>query len=333
MTTPRQPPVRKKAAPARKATAARKPPAGKKAAPARKKAAPARKKAVPARKATAARPPRPAMDERIRQRRQAVQLQEQRRRRRVVTSVLVLALLIGGGFGVSRTPLFAVGEVRLEGVSDDRHDEVIDAAGVAVGTNVLDVDTQAVALRIEALPWVRSANVRRAPAALEIVVVAREPAAVVRLSAAAWVVDSEGWVLGGGAPAGLVQIEAPQAVMAPVGERISDVGVRNALAMHAALPEDVRSLVDRYDAPSDRGLRLHLGAHAAEGKPAPPGVWVRVGLAERVEAKAKVILLLLDQARRQAQEAGQSVDEGELPPGIAELDVRAPDNPVLIPHS
>jgi hypothetical protein len=54
-------------------------------------------------------------------------------------------------------------------------------------------------------------------------------------------------------------------------------------------------------------------------------VWVRFGRAERVGSKAQVIGLLLDQARQQAALTGSE----DL--GITELDVRAPDNPVLIP--
>jgi len=304
--------------------------------PPRRPAAPARKPAARGRPPAAkqARPPtRPAVDPRIRARRRQVAQEQVRRRRRVTLSALGLVLLLAGAYGVSRTPLFLVDEVRVSGVSGVRAEEVREVAAIGRGTNLLDIDIDAVTTRVEDLPWVKDAVVRRLPTAVELRVVPRTAAAVVRLARAAWVVDPDGWMLAGGSPAELVRIDAPNAVLPSVGERIADRGVRNALRVHAALPDALRRTVDRYEAPSDRGLRLHLRAPAAAGATdaAERGVWVRFGLAQRVEAKARVIGLLLDQAREQAATEGVAVGAGELPPGIAELDVRAPDNPVLVP--
>jgi hypothetical protein len=89
-------------------------------------------------------------------------------------------------------------------------------------------------------------------------------------------------------------------------------------------PRGLRDAVVRYDAASERGLRALLDARvldeAAEG-----GIWVRLGTAERMDAKARVVALLLEQIR----------DESERLAGarVAELDVRAPDNPVVVPES
>ena len=333
-------PVRKPAAkaPARK-PAPRKPAAK---APARKPAA--RK---PAAKAPARKPPRrtgPPVDQRILERRRQVREEAARRRRRIATSVLTLTLVLAGAYGVSRSPLFAVGEVRIAGLAAERAEQVREVAAIRTGGNVLDVDTAGVVRRVEDLAWVKDARVRRLPGAIEIRVVPRVAVATVRLPGAAWMIDGDGWVMGGGAPPELVVMEAPDAVLPPVGERVTHDGIRNALAVHAALPDGLRAMVDRYHAPSARGLRLHLAAPAAaaaadtagpadgEGEePEALGIWVRFGLAERVEDKARVIGLMLDQARRQAAQAGQAVAEGQLPPGIAEVDVRAPDNPVLVP--
>lgn len=272
------------------------------------------------------------MDRRILERRRRVRAEAARKRRRIAFSVLALLLVAGAAYGISRTPLFAVGEVRVRGVERDRVDEVLTTASVPTGGNVLDVDTAAVAARVEALPWVADAGVRRLPGAIEVRVTPRVPAASVRLQGAAWIVDEGGWLIGGGAPDDLVVIEAPDAVLPPVGERVADPGVRSALAVHAALPEQLRAMVQRYHAPSARGLRLLLAATPPEHRgPPTPTVWVRFGMADRVEAKARVVELLLAQARDQAAQQGTPVPEGTLPPGIEELDVRAPDNPVLIP--
>jgi cell division protein FtsQ len=262
---------------------------------------------------------RPPMDDRIRERRRAVAAAGARRRRRIAGSVLVVVLLAAGAFAITRSPLFAVDEVRVLGVAGDRAEQVRTVAAVAPGERLLSVDLEAVRASVAGLPWVRDAVVTRVPpSTVQVAVAAREPVAVVALPGATWLLDAEGVVVGGGARDGLVVVDAPASVLPGPGVRVSDAAVRNALAFHLALPGPVRALVDRYEAPSDRGLRLHL---------ADEGVWVRVGRAERVEAKARVIGLLLDQAREQAAAGG---DEGL---GVAELDVRAPENPVLVPGS
>jgi cell division septal protein FtsQ len=179
------------------------------------------------------------------------------------------------------------------------------------------VDLGTVTTEVSALPWVREVTVSRVPpSTIELAVEARVPVAVVVLESASWLVDEHGVVVGGGTAPELPRIIAPESVVPGPGGEIEDVAVRNALAVHLALPEEVVAQVHVYDAPSDRGLRLHL---------AQDDVWARVGLAERVPQKGQVIALLLEQVREQA------ALQGEQALGIAELDVRAPDNPVLIP--
>ncbi|MDQ3974296.1 MAG: hypothetical protein M3276_08170, partial [Actinomycetota bacterium] len=92
---------------------------------------------------------------------------------------------------------------------------------------------------------------------------------------------------------------------------------RSALAVHTQLPADLRVQVDRYEASGERSLRLHLRPHPTTA--APDGVWVRFGAPQRVADKARVLRLLLGQA---ASAHG---------PTLGEIDVRAPDNPVLVP--
>jgi cell division protein FtsQ len=262
-------------------------------------------------------PPRPPMDARIRARRRAVAAEGIRRRRRITLSVLTVLALVSGAAALSYSPLFAVDEVRVTGVAGERAEAVRTVAAVTPGERLLSVDLGAVEADVLALPWVRGVEVTRVPpSTVEVGVTPREPVAVVALPGSAWLVDEDGFVVGGGAAPELVVIDAPNSVLPGPGTQASDAAVRNALAVHAELPGPVRALVDRYDAPSDRGLRVRL---------AEEGIWVRFGRAERVATKAQVIALLLEQAREQATLRGT---EGL---GVAELDVRAPDNPVLVP--
>lgn len=266
---------------------------------------------------------RPPMDRRIRERRRAVAQEQSRRRRRVVASVVVALALATGGVALTYTPLFEVGDVAVTGVTAEREAAVRSAAGIVTGERLLGVDLRAVAADVEALPWVRTVEVsRQPPDTLVIEVTPRQPVAVVRTASEVWLVDRDAVLVAGGGDETLVEIVAPSAVLPGVGARVGDAAVRNALAVHAELPASLRTAVVRYDAPSDRGLRMLLDGSIIGEEGAEP-LWVRVGIAERVDDKARVIELLIEQLRTRAGELGG--------PAAAELDVRAPDNPVVVP--
>jgi cell division protein FtsQ len=271
------------------------------------------------------------MDARIRARRLQIKAARARKRRRWISSGIAVILLAVAAVAAARSPLFAISEIQVVGVSGEQAVEVRELMPIALGQNLLTADLGHAQRRLEGLPWVRAVQaVRHPPAAVELRVEVRQPVAVVRLANALWTVDAEGVVLAPGAKPGLVEIAAPNSVLPGVGIAASDAAVRNALAVHAALPPHLSSAVDRYDAPSQRGLRAHLmlpnglresdpqrGQHDARS-PTTLGIWVRFGTDERSNEKARVLDALLKQVW-QAQ--GR----------IAEIDVRAPDNPVLVP--
>lgn len=264
------------------------------------------------------------MDERIRARRREVRRARARKRRRVTVALLLLAGVVVGGVVVSRSALFEITDVEVDiadlaGAHDDRVAQVAAAAGISPGENLLHTDLSAAETRVEALPWVRTVEIGRVPpSTVRIAVTPRAPVATVNSEDSSWLVDAAGVVVAGGARDDLVHIDAVNSVLPGPGVRISDAAVRNALTVRAQLPESLREHVVRYDAPSPRGLRLLVRSEAA-----PDGVWVRFGLAERVDAKVAVLTALLEQAREHLT--------GDDEAAIAEFDVRAPDNPVLVP--
>jgi cell division septal protein FtsQ len=258
------------------------------------------------------------MDERIRERRRAVLAQRARRRRRATYSVLVLLVVAGAVAALLRTSLFDISDVRVEGVQGEQAEQAGSASQVRPGENLLMVDLGDAEARIEGLAWVADARARREPpSGVVFVVTPREPVAVLSVGEAAWLLDAGGFVVAGGTQPGLVPIVAPNAVPRAVGDRIAHRGVLGALAVHAALPGGLRSQVDAYDAADEHDLRLHLRDPAAAA--GEPGVWLRIGPAERIAEKAAVTSALLERVR---------APDG---PAVAEIDVRAPGNPVLIP--
>ncbi|AZG43708.1 cell division protein FtsQ/DivIB [Gordonia insulae] len=99
-----------------------------------------------------------------------------RRSRLLLGTLAVVVVVVGLGLIAYFTPLMSV---RSTDVQDNRAvptDQIIGAARVPNGTPLLQVDTQAVAQRIAAIPSVESVRVQRSyPSALTITVVERQP--------------------------------------------------------------------------------------------------------------------------------------------------------------
>ena len=103
----------------------------------------------------AARPP--GMDPRIAQRRDEVARHRGRRRTRVLLALLVLAGLVVAIWFVLHTPLFSARHVTVVGSADTPDAEIAAAAGLGGHPPLIDVDTGAVAAKVEQLPWVATA--------------------------------------------------------------------------------------------------------------------------------------------------------------------------------
>lgn len=285
------------------------------------------KRAAPKRAAARTRTPPPAprapMDDRIRERRREVRRAGARRRRRVTGTVVVLVALLAGGFAITRSPLFAITDVRVEGVPPPRQREVLQVAQVTTGQNLLEADLGDAVARAEALPWVRDAVARREPPSTVVLDIApRRPAAIVLVGAESWLVDLDGVVISPAGGQSLPRIEVAAGVVAVLGAQLDDPATRNTLELLDALPTDIRKATRRVQAIGAGTVRLLL-AVAELDDPAtyPRGsqIWVRMGTAGDVDEQVTVLRALLGQLRR---------PKAPLP---AEVDVRVPSNPVVIP--
>ncbi|MBA3371913.1 MAG: FtsQ-type POTRA domain-containing protein [Euzebyaceae bacterium] len=273
----------------------------------------------------------PTADSRILQRRREVATAEYRRRRRWALSFLGLIVVAVAAVAVSRSPLFAITGVRVDGVAAAQGQLVRDIAGIRKGQNLVTVDLAAARQRVAALPWVKQVQLQREPpSTVTIVVTARVPLASVRAGGQPWQIDAAGVVIrpdDDARPGRLPRIDAVQAVLPAPGVAVADPAVRNALRVHRALPRRLRRAVSRYDAPSEPGLRVQLRLRGlrAEGRALdalPPRIWVRLGAAERMDVKSAVLLELLAQLQRR---------DADLQ--IAEINLTAPGNPVVVPTS
>ena len=95
---------------------------------------------------------------------------------------LCAAALVAFGFKEASDPRLAYAGITVGGEAQTPMAEIVSAAGFAQGTNVWLLDTSAAERRIDALPWVAAATVRRSwPNRVSVIVAERKPAVRVRL--------------------------------------------------------------------------------------------------------------------------------------------------------
>ena len=159
------------------------------------------------------------MDPRISARRTAV-IKEQGRRRLIIGGIAlgVVALLVGGWF-LLHTPIFSARSVTVTGNVHETTAQVMAQSGLAGQPPLLDVDTSAVAARLEQLPWVRTATVSVGwPDGVHIAVTEETARFAAKTAAGAWeLLSPDGRVLAASAsqPPGLMVLTVPQPPGAP----------------------------------------------------------------------------------------------------------------------
>jgi cell division protein FtsQ len=194
---------------------------------------------------------------RIRRRRVEVRREEGRKRLRILAGGLAFLSLLGAVWLTVRSPLLDVDRVIVEGAAYSTSAAVAEASGVGPGRAMGDVEERTVAERVEMLPWVQHAAVRRDwPGTVHISVVERAPVAVTRTSAGGWgMLDVTGRVLAWvpDRPATLPEV----AGIPPAGEPASriDAATWGLLRVAAAVPP---SLLPRVAAITPVGREVEL---------------------------------------------------------------------------
>lgn len=248
------------------------------------------------------------VDERIAARR--AEVRDDRRRRRLRRTILAATLLVllAVAVAVERSPLVALAEVRVEGAQRLDPEVIRDAADLPLGTSTLRLRLDAARARVESLPLVASASVSRVdPLTVVVAVEERVPVAVVTRGRQHVLVDAEGVVVAPGQEPGLARIMVLAGRFPAVGETLAEAPTAaNAHAAVTALPGPLRALVAAYEARGPDELDLRL----------TDGTLVRFGRADRVDEKARSLGAVIE-------------DLGGRP--VAEIDVRAPGRPVVVP--
>ena len=124
---------------------------------------------------------------------EAVRVERRQRRRSVVIVLLALSLATAVGIGILRSPLMAIDSVTIAGASVVDEALILDAAGVPIGSPLLDLPLEPTAARIESIPGIRSATVTRSlSGVIHVEVVEREPTMAIRSGDGYVLVDNDG---------------------------------------------------------------------------------------------------------------------------------------------
>lgn len=224
-----------------------------------------------------------------------------RRLRRLLWSfcgVLVVSALGALAWLVGWSDVTAVDDVEVSGADGPVEQAILGAAEVPAGTPLIRVDTAAVTERVQSVPDVAGAEVRRGwPRTVEIEVTVREPAATLQDGDMWWSIDHEGVVFGASATRDFGLVE----VVADPGSDVAEVSARvAAIEVLADLPDDLKELLAAIEAPSEAAIELVL----------TDGRRVRWGAAANTVRKSEVLGVLMAEV-----------------PGASEYNVSAPDFP------
>ena len=190
------------------------------------------------------------------------------RSRRAAAALLVVAVL-GGGWLVVNSPVFAIDDIAVRGAHHVSAEEIRTLARIDDGQNLIRLALDEVAARIERHPWVAAAELSRdLPSTLVVDVRERRPSGWLSGNDGAVVVAGDGTVLDHPAtdPRALPQLgevsDAPD-----VGERLAEAPAE--LRVTATMPASLLGAVASVRmVGEDATLRLRRGGEVEYGPPA-----------------------------------------------------------------
>lgn len=164
------------------------------------------------------------MDKRVRERRRSISRERGRKRVGIVIALAGMVVVIGLFLWLRSSDVFAVKHVIATAVEHITEQQIAQATLEARGVSLLRLSTDAIERRLNALPYVRSAEVYRSfPSTLEVRLVEYEPAARLRATdGTTWLVSSDGRVLERKSKADLPLIVPAFRVVPEAGEELPE---------------------------------------------------------------------------------------------------------------
>jgi cell division septal protein FtsQ len=200
-------------------------------------------------------------------------------------ALMAAAIVAGAVWALLGSSLFVVRSVTVTGISLVPRAQVLRAAGIELGTPLARVNTASVALRVEKITQVQSAQVvRHWPDGVTIAVRERTPALAVASGGGYALIDKFGVVVRtvSRRPHGMVLLAGVPSSTALASLRGSPA-IRAAATVLGQLPARIRGLVRSVAAPSPATVTLHLRGRITV-------VW---GGTSRPAAKAAELTLLM----------------------------------------
>lgn len=197
------------------------------------------------------------------------------RARRPAAVAAACVVLLGSAVAATRTDLFRVRGIAVEGGVHREEARIVRLSGVTARDNALWLDESGVEARLLRDPWIARADVDvDLPWTVSITVTERSPIATTQRGPERALVAGDGTILGPGHASGLPVIDAPPSWVDPAGtDQIAD-----AARALAALGDDLRSKVRRVLVGGPRGLELVLtdGLRVTFGAPRAHATKARV---------------------------------------------------------
>ncbi|WMS40857.1 cell division protein FtsQ/DivIB [Acuticoccus sp. MNP-M23] len=238
-------------------------------------------------------------------------------------AVAVLVGSCGAGLAYSEDPArmwdavgragFNLREIKLKGQEHTSDSAIIAAVGLGPGVTLLGLDVEAARARLEGLPWVKTAAVRKSlPDRLLVEIEEREPFARWRWSGHEVVIDRHGNVLADDVPSRYRSLP----LVAGAGANDVVESIREVLSADPALDERVAAAIlvneRRWD------LRLKNGATVRLPADQPEAALARLASIEERQpllgvGEVVVDMRLADRTSVQLQAASATEDEGERP--------------------
>lgn len=206
--------------------------------------------------------------------------------------IIIFLCLVLAGFVMLRSDLFAVRFIEINGNRQVSTEKILSLLGPVYGSNIWQLDTEALAERVRSEPWIDQVQLeRKIPATIQVAVNERELRALVPHQGEYLAMDGQGVYLEnydriGAVPLPLVTgmqvTEEPQ-----IGKPLAAAQLPVALAVITALSPQIRVLVSEIDI-----SRTNIYVYT------PEGIQVRLGDIGDLSAKLSLLASIYNQQRQ-----------------------------------